>query len=350
MIDTMGDARAAETPASDIAAAERMQRASSERQPGHARKPGLRASGHSRELRELRRVYRPNDIRRRTWSDFRYGEAAILAEIRRVGRLVKEPVYSYARFHRHSRLSRKAITRCFGLWRTALERAGLGDRYGGPPITRKMLRKPPRLSDEAIFGALRAIATAHGGGVVTPKQVDASAVLTIGVVYRRFGSLNAALALAGLATSPRGRRYTEEQCLDNIARLWRHYGRAPHQRDLLRPPSTVGTTPYVRRYGTWNRALAVYAVRREPGVGDPAALQQIREEGRRTAGARLRLRVLQRDRFRCVLCGDNPAADPGCVLQVDHLLPFSKGGRTEASNLRTLCRTCNLGRGNRVEA
>jgi 5-methylcytosine-specific restriction endonuclease McrA len=29
-------------------------------------------------------------------------------------------------------------------------------------------------------------------------------------------------------------------------------------------------------------------------------------------------------------------------LQIDHIVPFAKGGKTEASNLRTLCRAHNL--------
>jgi len=60
-----------------------------------------------------------------------------------------------------------------------------------------------------------------------------------------------------------------------------------------------------------------------------------------------RFRILARDRFRCVLCGASPATDPSCVLHVDHIMPSSLGGPTERWNLRTLCASCNRGRGNR---
>ncbi|RJF69847.1 HNH endonuclease [Rhodopseudomonas palustris] len=61
----------------------------------------------------------------------------------------------------------------------------------------------------------------------------------------------------------------------------------------------------------------------------------------------LRFRVLHRDRFKCVLCGDHPARNVECNLHIDHLVPWSKGGKTREDNLRTLCAMCNMGRGNR---
>lgn len=50
----------------------------------------------------------------------------------------------------------------------------------------------------------------------------------------------------------------------------------------------------------------------------------------------LRNRIYERDNYRCVLCGSSSE------LQLDHIIPFSKGGRTEEANLRTLCKSCNL--------
>lgn len=50
--------------------------------------------------------------------------------------------------------------------------------------------------------------------------------------------------------------------------------------------------------------------------------------------------VLKRDREQCVECG--ALSD----LQFDHLLPVSRGGNNEPDNLRILCKSCNLSRGN----
>ncbi len=51
--------------------------------------------------------------------------------------------------------------------------------------------------------------------------------------------------------------------------------------------------------------------------------------------AQLRKEVFARDEANCQNCGSRR------LLQIDHILPFSKGGKTELSNLRLLCRSCN---------
>lgn len=61
----------------------------------------------------------------------------------------------------------------------------------------------------------------------------------------------------------------------------------------------------------------------------------------------LRYDVLKRDHFRCQICGASQA--DGVKLHVDHIVPVSKGGKTELSNLRTLCDMCNLGKSDKIE-
>lgn len=56
----------------------------------------------------------------------------------------------------------------------------------------------------------------------------------------------------------------------------------------------------------------------------------------------LRESILQRDGFRCVLCG--ATEKDGTKLHIDHILPISKGGKTTPDNLRTLCDRCNFGK------
>ena len=60
--------------------------------------------------------------------------------------------------------------------------------------------------------------------------------------------------------------------------------------------------------------------------------------------AKMRYDVLRRDNMRCVICGRG--AKDGVKLHVDHIIPVSKGGKSELNNLRTLCDQCNLGKGN----
>ena len=57
--------------------------------------------------------------------------------------------------------------------------------------------------------------------------------------------------------------------------------------------------------------------------------------------AKIRINVFKRDDYKCVLCG---AAPPEAILHADHIVPVSRGGLTDMRNLRTLCRSCNLGK------
>lgn len=61
----------------------------------------------------------------------------------------------------------------------------------------------------------------------------------------------------------------------------------------------------------------------------------------RGIAARRRVEVLARDRA-CQLCGAGPDET---VLHVDHIVPVSRGGLSDLSNLRVLCARCNLGKG-----
>ena len=49
----------------------------------------------------------------------------------------------------------------------------------------------------------------------------------------------------------------------------------------------------------------------------------------------VRAKVLLRDGARCRRCRS------AVNLEVDHIVPVSRGGRTEEANLQTLCRRCN---------
>lgn len=74
--------------------------------------------------------------------------------------------------------------------------------------------------------------------------------------------------------------------------------------------------------------------------------EAIRQE-RSKLSASLRYDVLKRDNFRCTICGRS--ASDGVTLHVDHIKPVSKGGKTEMSNLRTLCDYCNLGKSDKYD-
>ena len=61
----------------------------------------------------------------------------------------------------------------------------------------------------------------------------------------------------------------------------------------------------------------------------------------------LRYDIMNRDEFRCVICG--ASAKEGAHLHVDHIIPIAKGGKSVPSNLRTLCERCNIGKSDKIE-
>lgn len=60
----------------------------------------------------------------------------------------------------------------------------------------------------------------------------------------------------------------------------------------------------------------------------------------------IRYDVLKRDNYKCRICG--ASAEDGAKLHVDHIIPVSKGGKTELNNLQTLCERCNMGKSNKL--
>ena len=55
--------------------------------------------------------------------------------------------------------------------------------------------------------------------------------------------------------------------------------------------------------------------------------------------------LLLRDNYTCQYCGDTPGREN---LTIDHVLPRSKGGRTEWENVVVACAPCNRRKGNRM--
>ena len=56
----------------------------------------------------------------------------------------------------------------------------------------------------------------------------------------------------------------------------------------------------------------------------------------------IRFKVMKRDNYRCQLCG--ALASEGATLEIDHIVPISKGGNNDEENLQVLCRDCNSGK------
>lgn len=77
---------------------------------------------------------------------------------------------------------------------------------------------------------------------------------------------------------------------------------------------------------------------RSPGVVAPAVATVVASlpgDARSKVTAKLRLQIFARDGHRCVQCGAQPP------LELDHIMPVSRGGSSEPENLQSLCVPCN---------
>lgn len=214
--------------------------------------------------------------------------------------------------------------------------------------------KNHRPSDRDIVDDLHRVARACGRRSLSYTMYAQRGAFGPNTVTRRFGSWNAALAAAKLPILI-DRDVSDRALFENLARVWRKLGRQPIFQDLVKSAglSRYAARPYVTRFGSWNKALIAFAafakgkpvgrrVRTAQRTRTPA---RPRKHSPRRINARLRSRVLIRDNCQCRMCGISPLKDPAVTLQVDHILPWSRGGRTVLGNLQTLCAPCNGGKG-----
>ena len=63
---------------------------------------------------------------------------------------------------------------------------------------------------------------------------------------------------------------------------------------------------------------------------------------------KLREEIKQRDNYTCQNCGLSIYDEKNLLLEIDHIIPLSKGGITNHDNLQTLCWKCNRKKGTKI--
>lgn len=66
--------------------------------------------------------------------------------------------------------------------------------------------------------------------------------------------------------------------------------------------------------------------------------------------ARLREQIKIRDNYTCMQCSISVHAEPHLLLEIDHIVPVSRGGLSAEENLQTLCWRCNRTKSNKLPA
>jgi hypothetical protein len=294
-----------------------------------------------------------------------YSDGAILEEMRRVVTLHSEGPLTTTAFGQLSpKVSWSTIQKRFGGWKNALKAAGLSNLCveNHMPYSAKV-RCGKAMSGDELIVEMRRIHLLVGRDVLTTKDFNRRSVTHSDAVRERYGNWKAALGKAGISQSEAGKRYSDEECFENLASVWTHYGRPPQHDEMRGPPSMVGPKAYVLRWGTWRKSLKAFVEWAETEDQTRPSQVATNSDGRELAGTQslvqpirieqdcrevrpgLRFKIFMRDRFRCVACGRSPATHLNVELHADHIVSVYDGGRTVDENLQTLCQDCNLGKG-----
>lgn len=284
-----------------------------------------------------------------------YSDESLLNEVRRVAELVNEKPLRIGRFKAYSKVSDSTLRRRFGGWKKVLLAAGLSEEsFAGAK----------QYSKSEVIDELRSVSKKLNRNSFTKKEFQEYSSLGAGVasLRRHFGTFNKAMEAAGFEVVSLGKRYTDEECFENLLEVWTYYGRQPKHAEMKKSPSVVGPKAYLTRWGTWRKALLAFVERVNQDldpVQEELTTDLVKEEkltkkrAKTQAESReirlgLRYDILKRDNFKCAICGRSPATDFNCKLHIDHIEPWSKGGLTVPENLQTLCDACNLGKGAKV--
>ncbi|MHB9025879.1 MAG: homing endonuclease associated repeat-containing protein [Armatimonadota bacterium] len=269
----------------------------------------------------------------------------LLADLRSVAERLGKDMVTMREYDKHGRCHSSTLRHRFGSWFITLDKAGL-------KRTRNL-----NISTDDLLADLRCVAVKLGKETITGREYDDNGMYGSSTFLQRFGAWHTACEKVGLKCAKRF-RIPDAELFENIENIWIRLGRQPRYGEIERPLSQFSAGVYENRFGGWRKALQAFVDWINSDSSDFEATEPVNSstansnsdelaipaENRRDVGMGLRFRVMQRDRFKCILCGRSPANEIGVELHVDHIHPFSKGGKTTAENLQTLCKECNLGK------
>jgi hypothetical protein len=176
--------------------------------------------------------------------------------------------------------------------------------------------------------------------------------LSLDSIVRMFGSFDSACKHFGIESKGKTHYYSDDELLRYFEELWRWRKQVPSLLDFKRFKEDFPEIKHVhsdvirRRYGDYKRFCRNFSDYKLGIITKELLIAKAGPNKKRPPiSMSLRYEILKRDNGRCQLCGQG--ADNGVTLEVDHILPFSKGGGNGKENLRILCEGCNRGRSNR---
>jgi len=211
--------------------------------------------------------------------------------------------------------------------------------------------KITHVTDQEIIDSLHAFAQRCNSCPFTTREYNQwkDKVCHSWTISERFGSWRRALALIGIKTGVRSRRYSPRELMDNLELVWRELWRPPGQPSMAQRGFRISANPYRRRWGSLRKACALLARFKKGEISEQQLLGSVASKQARAAlPLKIRWDVLRRDNYRCVKCGRSPSVDHKVRLEIDHKTPVAKNGQNNIENLQTLCWDCNQGKKDRI--
>lgn len=206
--------------------------------------------------------------------------------------------------------------------------------------------KKVRISDDELLSSLEKYAEKVNFQYFPTTEFDKWNEKAAGsdTICRRFGSWNKALKIIGI-DGGHERRYSPDELIQNLENIWKEIGYPPGKRQLAKYGQKISESPYKKIWGSVGIACELLAKFHEGKISREDLLNGNSEKNvRETIPLNVRWKILKKDNYTCVKCGQSPAKNNNVELEIDHILPVAKGGTNDIENLQTLCRNCNQGK------
>ena len=249
----------------------------------------------------------------------------ILSDIKNTAERLGRDYISISYYRKNGKYSQTAIQHHFGTWKNALSLAGLR--------TDRNASELKLISDEDYFEDLRRVANLIQQNTVPYDDYRKFGRYSAEHIFNRFGKWNRALELAGLCSTGFSKdKISQQECFDEIERMWRLLGRQPTSTDIIKGNvSHYSIDTYKRRFGGWRKALEAFVeyinenddsdtdidnqtvedrthdirdsiLSTRNGIPETQAKLENIHRTSRNINTRLRFKVMKRDNFKCCAC------------------------------------------------
>lgn len=278
----------------------------------------------------------------------------LIQDIIRVASQLNSDNVTMKQYKEYGNYNCTTITNRFNGWINACKMANL--KFCSKQVNNKKVSKIDIIND------LKVVAENASSSQLSHEFYSAHGKYHYSTICKHFGSWNKAIIAAGLDVT-QSRKINQNDFLKEIENVWIKLGRQPTTTDIKNGVSKYSLNSYLRHFGSWRKALETFVEYINNEENDtteqndnkvnntPSNIKALNitkkndmHKTKRDINLRLRFKVMQRDNFKCCMCGASPATDPNVVLHIDHIKPWSKGGETTIDNLQTLCSKCNLGK------